>query len=86
MLTSCRSRQKLPVTLFQPENPDSPATMPSAVPVANGTAPATNGPNGVEKHDVPSANDNIRRFTAPSRPLSPRAEHTLFHDKTRCFV
>ncbi|KAL8681611.1 MAG: hypothetical protein Q9186_002280 [Xanthomendoza sp. 1 TL-2023] len=33
-----------------------------------------------------SANDNIRRFGAPSRPLSPRAEHTLFHNKTRCFV
>ena len=56
--------------------------MPSAVPVTNGAQPTTNG----EKHDAPSANDNIRRFTAPSRPLSPRAEHTLFHNKTRCFV
>lgn len=57
----------------------------------NGTAngseakPSTNGtqtptPGGL------SANDNIRRFVAPSRPLSPRAEHTLFHNKTRCFV
>lgn len=33
-----------------------------------------------------SANDNIRRFTAPSRPRSPQAEHTLFHPKTRAFV
>ncbi|PGH17086.1 ATP-citrate synthase subunit 1 [Polytolypa hystricis UAMH7299] len=32
-----------------------------------------------------SANDNIRRFAAPSRPLTP-LEHTLFHNKTRCFV
>jgi hypothetical protein len=54
--------------------------MPSATSngaAVNGTAPATAGL---------SANDNIRRFAAPSRPLSPRAEHTLFHDKTRCFV
>lgn len=33
-----------------------------------------------------SANDNIRRFAASSRPVSPHAAHTLFHDKTRCFV
>ncbi|RKF63666.1 putative ATP-citrate synthase subunit 1 [Erysiphe neolycopersici] len=33
-----------------------------------------------------SANDSICRFAAPSRPLSPYATHTLFHDKTRCFV
>ncbi|CAZ82001.1 unnamed protein product [Tuber melanosporum] len=32
------------------------------------------------------ANDNIRRFSAPSRPRSPPAEHTLFHTKTRAFV
>ncbi|RPA93853.1 citrate synthase [Choiromyces venosus 120613-1] len=32
------------------------------------------------------ANDNIRRFSAPSRPRSPPAEHTLFHPKTRAFV
>ncbi|KAK2850584.1 hypothetical protein FQN49_005518, partial [Arthroderma sp. PD_2] len=31
-----------------------------------------------------SANDNIRRFTAASRPLTP-LEHNLFHNKTRCF-
>ncbi|EOD50943.1 Citrate synthase-like protein [Neofusicoccum parvum] len=44
---------------------------------------ATNGtPNG----ETLSANDNIRRFQAPSRPLSPPAQHTLFHNKTRCFV
>jgi hypothetical protein len=33
-----------------------------------------------------AANDNIRRFTAPSRPRSPPPEHTLFHPKTRAFV
>lgn len=32
-----------------------------------------------------SANDNITRFTAASRPLTP-LEHNLFHNKTRCFV
>lgn len=31
-------------------------------------------------------NDNIARFTAPSRSLSPTPQHTLFHTKTRCFV
>jgi hypothetical protein len=54
-------------------------TMPSAT--TNGTTP-----NGTAPSAGLSANDNIRRFAAPSRPLSPRAEHTLFHDKTRCFV
>jgi hypothetical protein len=51
-------------------------------------AATTNGANGISPQATQgaSANDNIRRFTAPSRPLSPRAEHTLFHDKTRCFV
>ncbi|KAF2401308.1 ATP-citrate synthase-like protein subunit 1 [Trichodelitschia bisporula] len=49
--------------------------MPSVVPVPNG-----------DGADMLSANDNIRRFAAPSRPLSPPAEHTLFHTKTRCFV
>ncbi|KAL2185496.1 citrate synthase [Thermothelomyces heterothallicus CBS 203.75] len=33
-----------------------------------------------------SANDNIRRFAAPSRPLSPLPAHALFNEKTRCFV
>lgn len=33
-----------------------------------------------------SANDNIRRFTAPSRPRSPPADYNLFHPKTRAFV
>ncbi|RKF83605.1 putative ATP-citrate synthase subunit 1 [Golovinomyces cichoracearum] len=37
-------------------------------------------------NDGQTANDNIRRFAAPSRPLSPYAAHTLFHNKTRCFV
>lgn len=43
-------------------------------------------PSATESGAQGNANDNIRRFAAPSRPLSPRAEHTLFHDKTRCFV
>ncbi|KAI9930527.1 hypothetical protein ASPWEDRAFT_108902 [Aspergillus wentii DTO 134E9] len=32
-----------------------------------------------------SANDNITRFEPPSRVLSP-LNHSLFHNKTRCFV
>ncbi|KAI9667463.1 MAG: citrate synthase [Bathelium mastoideum] len=57
--------------------------MPSAVPVTNGTSAPANGVNGAPGL---SANDNITRFAAPSRPLSPHADHTLFHTKTRCFV
>lgn len=34
---------------------------------------------------VHSANDNIRRFDPPSRVDTPLT-HTLFHNKTRCFV
>ncbi|KAL2265732.1 hypothetical protein VTJ83DRAFT_6832 [Remersonia thermophila] len=33
-----------------------------------------------------SVNDNIRRFAAPSRPLSPLPAHALFSEKTRCLV
>ena len=44
----------------------------------------TNAVNGVDSGG--SANAKITRFAAPSRPLSPKAEHTLFHPKTRCFV
>ncbi|CAL5873138.1 uncharacterized protein PFLUO_LOCUS7407 [Penicillium psychrofluorescens] len=40
-------------------------------------APAANG--------IQSANDNITRFNPPSRVLSP-LNHSLFHNKTRCFV
>lgn len=50
---------------------------------ANGT---TNGVNGTAPKEALSANDNIQRFVAPSRPLSPTPVHTLFHPKTRCFV
>ncbi|KAA6406702.1 MAG: ATP-citrate synthase subunit 1 [Lasallia pustulata] len=64
--------------------------MPSAAPLTNGTPISTTSvsppTNGSIAKDGPSANDNIRRFVAPSRPLSPRGEHTLFHNKTRCFV
>lgn len=42
--------------------------------------------NGVDGTNGPTPNDRIQRFSAPSRSLSPRPEHTLFHDKTRCFV
>ncbi|POR37333.1 Putative ATP-citrate synthase subunit 1 [Tolypocladium paradoxum] len=45
---------------------------------------STNGPNGAKGQL--SANDNIQRFAAPSRPLSPLPEHALFNDKTRCLV
>ncbi|KAI9834183.1 MAG: citrate synthase [Phylliscum demangeonii] len=55
--------------------------MAAAATLSNGTPLGTPSNNG----NV-SANDNIRRFEAPSRPLSPRSEHTLFHNKTRCFV
>ncbi|CAN8104418.1 unnamed protein product [Discula destructiva] len=33
-----------------------------------------------------SANDNIKRFAAPSRAMTPLPEHALFTNKTRCFV
>ncbi|KAK3684223.1 putative ATP-citrate synthase subunit 1 [Podospora appendiculata] len=46
---------------------------------ANGAAASSNGAH-------PSANDNIRRFAAPSRPLSPLPAHALFTNKTRCLV
>ncbi|MCJ1291856.1 citrate synthase [Xylographa carneopallida] len=66
--------------------------MPSATAVTNGapntstSMPNTNGTNGVNGLGGASANDNIRRFAAPSRPLSPHADYQLFHNKTRCFV
>ncbi|KAI0830411.1 citrate synthase [Hypoxylon sp. FL0890] len=46
---------------------------------------ASNGVNGATKGGL-SANDNITRFAAPSRPLSPLPPHALFNNKTRCFV
>ncbi|KAI1644125.1 citrate synthase, partial [Daldinia loculata] len=46
---------------------------------------AANGVNGTASGGL-SANDNIARFAAPSRPLSPLPAHALFNDKTRCFV
>ncbi|KAK5661450.1 hypothetical protein OQA88_11351 [Cercophora sp. LCS_1] len=45
---------------------------------------SSNGVNGAA--GGLSANDNITRFAAPSRPLSPLPAHALFNDKTRCFV
>ena len=48
---------------------------------------STNGTNGANGTGASlSANDNIRRFAAPSRPLSPLPAHALFSDKTRCLV
>ncbi|KAA8650944.1 hypothetical protein EYZ11_003184 [Aspergillus tanneri] len=44
------------------------------------SAPLVNTANGGS-----NANDNITRFEPPSRVLSPFT-HTLFHNKTRCFV
>ncbi|RJE17484.1 ATP-citrate synthase subunit 1 [Aspergillus sclerotialis] len=44
------------------------------------SAPLASTANGLK-----SANDNITRFSPPSRVLSPLS-HTLFHNKTRCFV
>jgi len=55
-------------------------------------APGSHGVNGNGSSTAAaaapglSANDNIRRFAAPSRPLSPLPSHALFNDKTRCFV
>lgn len=54
-------------------------------------AAASNGTNGANSASSNptgglSANDNIRRFAAPSRPLSPLPAHALFNDKTRCLV
>ncbi|KAI1411259.1 citrate synthase [Hypoxylon sp. FL1857] len=46
---------------------------------------SSNGVNGATKGGL-SANDNITRFAAPSRPLSPLPAHALFNNKTRCFV
>jgi hypothetical protein len=58
--------------------PQGSPKMPSATPAvngsANGLAPNPNNPN-----------ENIKRFEAPSRSLSP-LQHALFHNKTRCFV
>lgn len=46
----------------------------------------TNGAGGASAAGGLSANDNITRFAAPSRPLSPLPSHALFNEKTRCFV
>ncbi|KAI1457854.1 citrate synthase [Annulohypoxylon moriforme] len=46
---------------------------------------SSNGVNGATSGGL-SANDNITRFAAPSRPLSPLPSHALFNNKTRCFV
>ena len=51
--------------------------------------PAASAPAGANGTKTPvglSANDNITRFAAPSRPLSPLPAHALFNEKTRCFV
>lgn len=53
--------------------------------MTNGNGPP-NAATSVPDVDNPSANDNIRRFAPQSRPMSPPPNHTLFHNKTRCFV
>lgn len=66
---------------------DSPPDMPSAMPSGASLAPAQpNGVNGTLTPNNLSADDNIRRFEAPSRTLSPSSARALFHSKTRCFV
>ncbi|KFY39855.1 hypothetical protein V495_05727 [Pseudogymnoascus sp. VKM F-4514 (FW-929)] len=72
-----RIKDSFPQPFLNPEPPAMPSAIPSGTTGA-GASPAL-GAAG-------NANDNIRRFVAPSRPLSPRAEHALFHNKTRCFV
>lgn len=57
--------------------------MPATIPQANGAPSASNGTSTPGGNIA--ANDNIARFQAPSRTLSPLS-HTLFHNKTRCFV
>jgi len=56
--------------------------------MAPATNPSPNGVNGPKSGNTLSANanDNIRRFAAPSRPLSPLPAHALFNNKTRCLV
>lgn len=66
------------------------STTAAAMSQANGPAPLTNGApkvhvNGDSTPAHMSLNDNIRRFGAPSRGLSPQ-QNALFHNKTRCFV
>jgi hypothetical protein len=70
-----------------PVRENSPDNMPSA---QQTQAPLANGPpkivaNGTATPDAISANDNIRRFDASSRVMSP-LQNVLFHNKTRCFV
>lgn len=59
-----------------------PSAAPSAAPQSNGTSHTSGGLGPQQSHD---ANENIVRFGAPSRALSPMG-HALFHNKTRCFV
>ncbi|GAM85095.1 hypothetical protein ANO11243_030980 [Dothideomycetidae sp. 11243] len=62
--------------------------MPAAIPTVNTPNGGTSTPrtNGASTSGGLKANDNMVRFAAPSRPLSPFPEHLLFHPKTRCFV
>ena len=68
-----------------PPAAEMPSAMPSVAPLTNG-APQSNGANGTSTPAHLSADDNIRRFEAPSRSLSPSSAQALFHSKTRCFV
>jgi len=48
--------------------------------------PSTLAPPAQAGRAPGAANDNIRRFVAPSRSQSPPPEYRLFHPKTRAFV
>lgn len=71
-------------TMGLPVRENSPDTMPSTLSPA---AAQQNGDraNGTSTPAPYSANDNIRRFDAPSGVGSP-LQDVLFHNKTRCFV
>lgn len=73
-----RSTDTMGLPAPQGSPPQSSPKMPAATPVVNGT------PNGVAPNPN-NPNENIKRFEAPSRSLSP-LRHALFHSKTRCFV
>jgi len=58
--------------------------MPAAASGTDGNG--ANGSSSLAPNTGLSANDNIRRFAAPSRPMTPLPTHALFSDKTRCLV
>ena len=68
------------------EYDQSTSKMSGPTPLTNGASKTNVTGTTTPDSEVPmSANDNIRRFEAPSRALSPQ-QLALFHNKTRCFV